>query len=173
MKKYYWKSSNREIKLGETVSLTIPCDTQFGKGETTVRVAVTEANVAQFIKEGLIRTDYTIEASDMQLLKPYLREIAKEEGVPEACIWTLVGWLDSISPLAELTFLMDCLSRRFNAPKTKEATVYFLNPLISYKVTSANPNILKETAVFYSKADAEKAYSILKPYIERVLYAGK
>lgn len=172
MKKYYWKSSNREVKLGETVSLTIPCDTKFGKGETSVRVVITEDNIAQFIKENLIRTDYIIEDSDIQPLRPYLQKIAKEEGVSEICIWYLVRFLDNQSPVAGLTFLMNCLSRKFNASKTKESIVYYLDPLTSYKVAVVTPNI-KGMIVFYSKEDAEKAYSILKPYIERVLYAGK
>ena len=54
MKKYYFKKGNREVKLGDKVTMQTPVDTSYGKGVATVDVEITEATLKKLTDDGLV-----------------------------------------------------------------------------------------------------------------------
>lgn len=54
MKKYFLKKGHKEVKLGDTIEISTPAITSFGKGIAKVAIKLTEVNLDKLIHSGII-----------------------------------------------------------------------------------------------------------------------
>lgn len=63
--KYYLVDNNKEVKIGDTISITTTVDTMFGPATATAHVVVTQDNIKVLIEKGLIKREAKSLTSDL------------------------------------------------------------------------------------------------------------
>lgn len=176
MTKYFVKGTDKEVKVGMTIQIETPADTDFGKGKAVVDVFVTQASLELLIKKGLVekRDEFTAEdgKKHMELLKPYIRRFARKNKVdfPQACI--ILAEIAEISPVAHIEVLLEQISEVLNRERTPGFSVYYLSPLNDYHIVAV-PRGKSVAPIFYNNEDAKEAYKLIAPFVDELVKNGK
>ena len=168
--KYFLKSNNQEIKLGQTIELSTPVDTSYGKGAAIVKVTVTEPVLAKLVEDGFVKN--VLEEKDakspLASLKPFYKSIARENNISLLDAINLCEIIYEMCPTAHLELLITTIAKVNNRNKPVGNNVWWLNPLKGYKPTVASSNI-KGVVFFHTEQGASEAYILLKPFIDEIL----
>lgn len=168
MNKYFLKSDNKEIKIGEKIQLKMPINTSYGEAEAIAEIEVNEKTLAQLVEDGFVevKEEKSREELTYDKLLPYFHRavVRKDLGVYSDLALSLFSILRSISPKAFITLAFDVIAQEKNRGKQNPMKEYFYcDPEHDYKpCTSYGEPFLP---VFYRDSDAWHAYTMLKPLI--------
>lgn len=174
MVKYYLKDG-QEVKIGNTVEIQKPIDTTLGKGTATVNVLVTQATLELLIKEGFVvkkdDNEWTEERlkGHFELLKPYIRRFARKNKMTYDDAVCALATILEMSPASHIQMLLEVMSEVMNREKSAAPVVFILSPSYDYRVSQINLKNAKLRPKFFSRADAERAYMLLKPFIDEIV----
>ena len=168
MKKYILKQTGKEVKVGDTIEMVQPIETIFGKTSITQDVVVDQQKLDILIKNGLVKEQ---EEQNDDVLKPYIRRIARKMGYPFFGVVAFLQSLTEVSVLAAYDLLLLQVSKDLNKGKDLRKYKTLLVVGRDGKVQAvANDHIdLNQIPVFTSEEDAEKAIGIL-PNFHEFLY---
>lgn len=162
MIKYYLKDSNKEIKIGDTVSVAIKVDTVFGEANATAHVTVNQDSLKKLIERGIvIKKDTTAPTVDLfiSMLADRL-EISIEE-----VKGLLKGFLDRRMHGIVLQLLLKEASTYFARHESAElGTQVYTIALHDGRIHAVNLTDVKKYdhfAYFVTKSQAKQAKSIL------------
>lgn len=172
MKKYFLGKTDREVKLGSTISVRENVNTSFGFNEVGFVVTLSKKNVKKFIDRGIIRVEDDEEMSvekKFEGMMPCIHRIFIN-GCTEKFLDTLV----SISPKAHLQLLIENFAEIRNKNKKVGDCTWFLNPIAGYAPIKimGKPSSTMVATVFYDEQDAKEVYSLLSDFIN-VIIDGK
>ena len=183
MKKYFTKDSHKEVNFGDMRVLIKKMETPLGIvgiGECVVKMTITEVNIEELVKEGVVaaeevkaekkaepKKEVTSVKEAIRALKPVYKGFARKYSLPAKDTVTLFAFLHRTSPLKHLNLLIETIVEMKNKGLTKGKYAYCLAPPQGYTVTEValKSNCLPE---FYKKEDAVEAYKLLLPFIKQV-----
>ena len=164
MIKYYLKNTDKEVKVGDRITISVPTSTPYGQGKCDIEVLVTQETLNHLVDDNLVvkKDDGKF---DFEVYKPFVRRIARKHDVsfPEAC--ELLDGLREISMPAHNALLLEAMSEVFNRDKTVNSLVFVLNSHGRISRASVEGIVVP---YFIEQADALKAISLMKPF-----YNGK
>lgn len=169
MKKYFLTKNNKEVMVGDKITLTKTVDTPYGEGIMMTEIKVTEDILEKLVEDGFVRVEEPDEAEGIiERLKPYIRRIARKNHIdfPIAC--AMLGTVLNVSPRAHLQLLIEAIAEVKNRGKKSGKDIWYLNPLASYKPVRIIGNPTTAT-VFYKAEDALEAHKTLLPFIKGIL----
>ena len=171
MVKYYLKDG-QEIKVGDTVEIQKTVDTTLGKGTATVSVLVTQASLELLIKEGFVTKEDDEQTAEelLKALKPYIRRFARNNKLSFDDALAVLAAVLEMSPAAHIQMLLEVMTEVMNMGKSATSpTVFILSRGHNYKVCQTSLEGAKLVPKFYLRSDAERAYTLLKPFIDEIV----
>lgn len=172
--KYFIKDSDKEVKMGQTITVEQKVNTSLGEGICKTDVKVTPENVGLLVKKGfLVQKEEEKEESPAtkdhwEKLKPYIRRFARKNDISLVPAILFFASLEGVSPLAHIQVLLEIISEVKNRDKSPAPTVYCLSPICGFEVAVINLRDSKFTPVFYSWDDAKEAYELIKPFLAAI-----
>ena len=175
MIKYFLGKTDREVKLGSTISVREKVNTSFGFNEVGFVVTLNKKNVKKFIDRGIIRVEDDEEMSvekKFECMMPCIHRIFKKS--PLESTKKFLGALVSISPKAHLQLLIENFAEIRNKNKKIGDCTWYLNPIAGYAPVKimGKPSSTMLATVFYDEQDAKEVYSLLSDFIN-VIIDGK
>lgn len=160
MKKYILKQSGKEVKVGDTIEMVQPVETIFGKTSITQDVEVDEEKLEILIKNRLVE----VKEEEEDLLKPYIRKLARKMGFPFFGAVAFFQSLTEVSAFAAYQLLLLYISKDFNKGKDLKDFAILSVIGVNGHVMSVRNECLNyaHIPVFTTEADAQKAIKILK-----------
>ena len=177
MRKYFLGKTDREVKLGSTISVREMINTSFGFNEVGFVVTLNKKNVKKFIDRGIIRVEDDEEMSveeKFKGLRPCIHRIFKKSPLIDESTKKILNALASISPKAHLQLLIENFAEIRNKDKKIGDCTWFLNPIAGYAPVKimGKPSSTMVATVFYDEQDAKEVYSLLSDFIN-VIIDGK
>ena len=172
MKKYFLGKTDREVKLGSTISVRENVNTSFGFNEVSFVVTLSKKNVKKFIDRGIIRVEDDNEIDvekKFRDMMPCIHRIFKKS--PLESTKKFLGALVSISPKAHLQLLIENFAEIRNKDKKIGDCTWYLNPIAGYAPVKimGKPSSTMVATVFYDEQDAKEVYSLLSDFINAII----
>lgn len=168
MIKYYLKDSDKEVKVGDRITISVPASTPYGQAKCDIDVLVTQESLNQLVKDNLVikKDDNDV---NFELYKPFIRRIARKCDItfPEAC--ELLDSIKRVSMHAHNAMMLEAMAEVFNRDKVVGVSnwVWIINAH-GRVVSTQLQGIVKP--FFLDQKDAVKALLLLKPFLS---YYGK
>lgn len=174
MRKYFLGKTDREVKLGSTISVREKVNTSFGFNEVGFVVTLNKKNVKKFIDRGIIRVE---DDNEMDVEKkfegivPCIRRIFNKSPFSHAFTEKFLNTLANISPKAHLQLLIENFAEIRNKDKKIGDCTWYLNPIAGYAPVKimGNPSSTMVATVFYDEQDAKEVYSLLSDFINAII----
>ena len=175
MRKYFLGKTDREVKLGSTISVREKVNTSFGFNEVGFVVTLNKKNVKKFIDRGIIREE---DDNEMDVEKkfegmvPCIHRIFKKSPfISHESTKKMLNALASISPKAHLQLLIENFAEIRNKNKKIGDCTWFLNPIAGYAPIKimGKPSSTMVATVFYDEQDAKEVYSLLSDFINAII----
>lgn len=173
--KYFLKDDGREIKFGDDIKLSHREKTPLGEAITTLIMTVDESNIEKLLEYGYVTKQPVKEQEIPMELSFYVKRLAKRLDLDKAAMWWVISAIKSGMPaiafqmlLKEVALYMESLE---DTPIANRETIYFID-LQDGKIHGQYVKTVKNFSVFSafsSKENAEKAKTILSPFIN-ILY---
>lgn len=169
--KYIFKKNNKEIKIGDTITLSEAIETQYGKGEAVTTVTLNEENIKRMVADGIVEKvedKKGINADEVtEKLFPLVLSMCKEYKIIPSHLLETFFITSKISIFPAFMLILKELVKTCNAGKKRKGPKWWLNPLYGFKVTP----VVNEAHVysFYREDDAREAYNTLKPFIDAAI----
>ena len=173
--KYFLKDDGREIKFGDDIKLSHREETPLGEAITTLIMTVDESNIEELIKYGYVTKQPIKEQEIPMELSFYVKRLAKRFDLDKAAMWWVISAIKNGMPaiafqmiLKEVALYMESLE---DTPIADRETIYFID-LQDGEICPQRAKTVKNFSVFSafsSKENAEKAKTILSPFIN-ILY---
>lgn len=165
MVKYYLKNTDKEVKVGNTIEISIPGRTPYGEGKCEVKVLVTQATLSQLVKDGIVEAKDDLVANlNEEMYRPYVRRLARKCKLSfgEAC--EMLDTLLNVSPYAHVCLLLELIAEVSNRDKEPHSASYIVDPATRrVSVISTEGNAFGPR--FITADDARKASELIKPFI--------
>lgn len=165
MVKYFLKNSDQEVKIGNTIIISVPGKTPYGEGKCEVKVLVTHESLQQLVKDGLVqaRNVLIVKKDDY---KPFVRMLARRMKLSfDDTLEVLDSMLDA-SVYAHNCLLVDLMASCYNDGKKPNGKVYIIN-MYTWTIYAVSPDT-HHGPVFYDIKDAQRALKLLKPFLAYV-----
>ena len=171
MKRYFLKKNHQEVKVGSTVKITKETTTKYGVGETTVSFKMTEKDLEELIKEGLVYVK-----KDKHDIDYYISRLAHTLEVDNPFAYLIIELLKTKRPTYVIQLLLKEISESMNSYENFQHFPFL------YIVSLRNGDVLpitntglnyKSVALFVTRKDAEEAKEILKPLFDKVFHESK
>lgn len=177
MRKYFLGKTDKEVKLGSTISVREKVNTSFGFNEVGFVVTLNKKNVKKFIDRGIIRVEDDNEMDvekKFEGLRPCIHRIFKKSPLINESTKKMLTTLASISPKAHLQLLIENFAEIRNRNKKIGDCTWYLNPIAGYAPVKimGKPSSTMVATVFYDEQDAKEVYSLLSDFIN-VIIDGK
>lgn len=177
MRKYFLGKTDREVKLGSTISVREKVNTSFGFNEVGFVVTLNKNNVKKLIDRGIIRVEDDNEMDveeKFKGLRPCIHRIFKKSPFIDKSTRKMLNALSFISPKAHLQLLIENFAEIRNKDKKIGDCTWFLNPIAGYAPVKimGKPSSTMVATVFYDEQDAKEVYSLLSDFIN-VIIDGK
>lgn len=177
MRKYFLGKTDKEVKLGSTISVREKVNTSFGFNEVGFVVTLNKKNVKKFIDRGIIRVEDDEEMSvekRFEGMMPCVHRIFKKSPLINESTKKMLTALASISPKAHLQLLIENFAEIRNKDKKIGDCTWYLNPIAGYAPIKimGKPSSTMVATVFYDEQDAKEVYSLLSDFIN-VIIDGK
>lgn len=177
MRKYFLGKTDKEVKLGSTISVREKVNTSFGFNEVGFVVTLNKKNVKKLIDRGIIRVEDDNEMDveeKFKGLRPCIHRIFKKSPLIDASTKKMLNALSFISPKAHLQLLIDNFAEIRNKDKKIGDCTWYLNPIAGYAPVKimGKPSSTMVATVFYDEQDAKEVYSLLSDFIN-VIIDGK
>lgn len=177
MRKYFLGKTDKEVKLGSTISVREMINTSFGFNEVSFVVTLSKKNVKKLIDRGIIRVEDDKEVSveeKFKGLRPCIHRIFKKSPFIDESTRKMLNTLAIISPKAHLQLLIENFAEIRNKDKKIGDCTWYLNPIAGYAPVKimGKPSSTMVATVFYDEQDAKEAYSLLSDFIN-VIIDGK
>lgn len=177
MRKYFLGKTDKEVKLGSTISVREMINTSFGFNEVSFVVTLSKKNVKKLIDRGIIRVEDDNEMNvekKFEGMAPCIHRIFKKSPFIDRCTRDMFSVLASISPKAHLQLLIENFAEIRNKDKKIGDCTWYLNPIAGYAPVKimGKPSSTMVATVFYDEQDAKEAYSLLSDFIN-VIIDGK
>lgn len=177
MRKYFLGKTDKEVKLGSTISVREMVNTSFGFNEVGFVVTLSKKNVKKFIDRGIIRVE---DDKEMDVEKKFenmalcIHRIFKNSPFTHDFSKKFLDTLANISPKAHLQLLIENFAEIRNKDKKIGDCTWYLNPIAGYAPVKimGKPSSTMVATVFYDEQDAKEAYSLLSDFIN-VIIDGK
>lgn len=174
MRKYFLGKTNREVKLGSTISVRENVNTSFGFNEVGFVVTLNKKNIKKLIDRGIIRVedDEEIDVEEkFKGLRPCIHRIFKKSPLIDESTKEMLNALSFISPKAHLQLLIENFAEIRNKDKKIGDCTWFLNPIAGYAPIKimGKPSSTMVATVFYDEQDAKEVYSLLSDFINAVI----
>lgn len=171
MRKYFLGKTDREVKLGSTISVRDRVNTSFGFNEVGFVVTLNKKNVKKFIDRGIIREEDDNEIDvekKFECMAPCIHSIFKKSPFVSK---KLLNILANISPKAHLQLLIENFSEIRNKDKKIGDCTWYLNPIAGYAPVKimGKPSSTMLATVFYDEQDAKEVYSLLSDFINAII----
>ena len=177
MKKYFLGKTDKEVKLGSTISVKENVNTSFGFNEVGFVVTLSKKNIKKFIDRGIIRVEDDNEMDvekKFEGMTPCIHRIFKKSPFIDISTKKMLNALAIISPKAHLQLLIENLAEIRNKGKKIGDCTWYLNPIAGYAPVKimGKPSSTMVATVFYDEQDAKEVYSLLSDFIN-VIIDGK
>ena len=165
MIKYYLKNTDKEVKVGDRITISVPTSTPYGQAKCDIEVLVTQDTLNQLVKDNLVikKEEYEI---NLEEYKPFIRRIARKCDItfPEAC--ELLDAIKRVSMNAHNAIMLEAMTEVFNKDKILDQNpwVYVIN---SHGEVSCSRREGIIEPYFIAKNDAVKALSLLRPFLTK------
>ena len=174
MRKYFLGKTDREVKLGSTISVREKVNTSFGFNEVGFVVTLNKKNVKKLIDRGIIRVEDDEEVSveeKFKGLRPCIHRIFKKSPLIDTSTREMLNALSFISPKAHLQLLIENFAEIRNKDKKIGDCTWFLNPIAGYAPIKimGKPGSTMVATVFYDEQDAKEVYSLLSDFINAII----
>ena len=174
MKKYFLGKTDREVKLGSTISVREKVNTSFGFNEVGFVVTLNKKNVKKLIDRGIIREENDEEVNveeKFKGLRPCIHRIFKKSPFIDESIRKMLSALAIISPKAHLQLLIENFAEIRNKDKKIGDCTWYLNPIAGYAPVKimGKPSSTMVATVFYDEQDAKEVYSLLSDFINAII----
>lgn len=171
MRKYFLGTTNREVKLGSTISVRENVNTSFGFNEVGFVITLDKKNVKKLIDRGIIRVEDDNEMSvekKFECMAPCIHSIFKKSPFVSK---NFLNILADISPKAHLQLLIENFAEIRNKNKKVGDCTWYLNPIAGYAPIKimGKPSSTMVATVFYDEQDAKEVYSLLSDFINAVI----
>lgn len=178
MRRYFLGKTDREVKLGSTISVREKVNTSFGFNEVGFVITLNKKNVKKLIDRGIIRVEDDNEMDvekKFEGMMPCIHKIfGKTPFINESSTGKFLDVLARISPKAHLQLLIENFAEIRNKNKKIGDCTWFLNPIAGYAPVKimGKPSSTMLATVFYDEQDAKEVYSLLSDFIN-VIIDGK
>ena len=174
MRKYFLGKTDREVKVGSTISVRENVNTSFGFNEVGFVVTLSKKNVKKFIDRGIIRVEDDEEMSvekKFKGLRPCIHRIFKKSPLIDESTKKMLNALSSISPKVHLQLLIENFAEIRNKDKKIGDCTWYLNPIAGYAPVKimGKPSSTMLATVFYDEQDAKEVYSLLSDFINAII----
>ena len=174
MRKYFLGKTDREVKLGSTISVREKVNTSFGFNEVGFVVTLSKKNVKKLIDRGIIRVEDDEEVSveeKFKGLRPCIHRIFKKSPFIDESTMKMLYALSSISSKAHLQLLIENFAEIRNKDKKIGDCTWYLNPIAGYAPVKimGKPSSTMLATVFYDEQDAKEVYSLLSDFINAII----
>ena len=174
MRKYFLGKTDREVKLGSTISVREKVNTSFGFNEVGFVVTLNKKNVKKFIDSGIIREEDDEEVSveeKFKGLRPCIHRIFKKSPLIDTSTREMLNALSFISPKTHLQLLIENFAEIRNKDKKIGDCTWYLNPIAGYAPVKimGKPSSTMLATVFYDEQDAKEVYSLLSDFINAII----
>lgn len=163
MIKYYLKDSDKEVKVGDRITISVPASTPYGQAKCDIDVLVTQESLNQLVNDNLVIKKEDNEV-DFDLYKPFIRRIARKCGItfPEAC--ELLDAIKSVSMNAHNAIMLEAMAEVFNRGMSAgpKAQVYVIN---AHNHIACTMREGLNCPFFITQENAIKALELLKPFL--------
>lgn len=178
MKKYFLVKNDKEVNIGDEISLSVNVNVPKGKAKLVMKVTVTEEMLKQLLEVGYIVEKNVEEKKNeenysstlhniMHKLIPCMMEISKRTNLNAKDTIIYTSCLYDLSKHAHLELLISVFADLSNSEKEVNKSIYYLNPEDGYKPCATNSG--SGVIAFNSLNDAKKVYAILQPFIKELL----
>lgn len=173
MIKYYLKNTDKEVKVGDRITISVPASTPYGDTLCEVSVLVTQESLKQLIKDNLVTEENVL---DFNEYKPFIRRIARKNNLtlPEAI--QLLDSIKEVSIYAHNALLLEAMAEVFNKYKVPAANCNGI--IYAYAPGPFGEDCTRclggpvSYPFFYDAEDARKALKLMKPFYEEVRKLG-
>lgn len=177
MRKYFLGKTDKEVKLGSTISVRENVNTSFGFNEVGFVVTLNKKNIKKFIDRGIIRVEDDNEMDvekKFEGMTPCIHRIFKKSPFIDKSTRKMLNALYFISPKAHLQLLIENFAEIRNKNKKIGDCTWYLNPIAGYAPVKimGKPSSTMVATVFYDEQDAKEVYSLLSDFIN-VIIDGK
>lgn len=174
MRKYFLGKTDKEVKLGSTISVREKVNTSFGFNEVGFVVTLSKKNVKKFIDRGIIRVEDDEEKSvekKFKGLRPCIHRIFKKSPLIDESTKKMLNALSFISPKVHLQLLIENFAEIRNKDKKIGDCTWYLNPIAGYAPVKimGKPSSTMLATVFYDEQDAKEVYSLLSDFINAII----
>lgn len=174
MRKYFLGKTDKEVKLGSTISVREMVNTSFGFNEVSFVVTLSKKNVKKFIDRGIIRVEDDKEIGveeKFKGLRPCIHRIFKKSPLIDESTKKMLNALAFISPKAHLQLLIENFAEIRNKDKKIGDCTWYLNPIAGYAPVKimGKPSSTMVATVFYDEQDAKEVYSLLSDFINAII----
>lgn len=174
MRKYFLGKTDREVKLGSTISVREKVNTSFGFNEVGFVVTLNKKNVKKLIDRGIIRVEDDKEVSveeKFKGLRPCIHRIFKKSPFIDESTRKMLNALANISPKVHLQLLIENFAEIRNKDKKIGDCTWYLNPIAGYAPVKimGKPSSTMLATVFYDEQDAKEVYSLLSDFINIII----
>lgn len=174
MRKYFLGKTDKEVKLGSTISVRENVNTSFGFNEVGFVVTLSKKNVKKFIDRGIIRVEDDKEVSveeKFKGLRPCIHRIFKKSPFIDESTRKMLNALAIISPKVHLQLLIENFAEIRNKDKKIGDCTWYLNPIAGYAPVKimGKPSSTMVATVFYDEQDAKEVYSLLSDFINAII----
>lgn len=175
MRKYFLGTTDREVKLGSTISVRENVNTSFGFNEVGFVITLNKKNVKKLIDRGIIRVEENNEMSvekKFEGMMPCIHRVFKKFPCNNKSTGKfLLDTLACISPKAHLQLLIENFAEIRNKDKKIGDCTWYLNPIAGYAPIKimGKPSSTMVATVFYDEQDAKEVYSLLSDFINAVI----
>lgn len=174
MRKYFLGKTDKEVKLGSTISVREKVNTSFGFNEVGFVVTLNKKNVKKLIDRGIIRVEDDEEMSvekKFKGLRPCIYRIFKKSPLIGESTREMLNTLAIISPKAHLQLLIENFAEIRNKDKKIGDCTWYLNPIAGYAPVKimGKPSSTMVATVFYDEQDAKEVYSLLSDFINAII----
>lgn len=175
MVKYFLKNTEQEVKIGNTVILTVPGRTPYGEGKCEVQVLVTQETLQQLVKDGLVEArdlKVSMKTASKEIYRPFIRRLARRLKISfDEALDVLDCLLDS-SPYAHNCLLVDLMAEVFNKDKKFGSSVYIIDMATNRPLTRTVSGPFAEP-VFADFEDAKRVCALLTPFVAMAVHGRK
>ena len=174
MRKYFLGKTDREVKLGSTISVREKVNTSFGFNEVGFVVTLNKKNVKKLIDRGIIRVEDDNEMDvekKFEGMTPCIHRIFKKSPFIDASTKEMLNALSFISPKVHLQLLIENFAEIRNKDKKIGDCTWYLNPIAGYAPVKimGKPSSTMLATVFYDEQDAKEVYSLLSDFINTII----
>lgn len=176
MVKYFLKNTEQEVKIGNTVILTVPGKTPYGDGKCEVQVLVTQEILQQLVKDGFVEARdmrVSIKTVNKEIYKPFIRRLARRLKISFDEALDALNHLLNSSPYAHNCLLVDLMAEVFNKDKRFGCAVYIIDMASNKPLARSVSSGPFAEPVFADFEDAKKVCTLLTPFVAIAVHDRK